>query len=389
MLTKRTLASSFLALAFVFTGLAAADPPAGYYDTVNTSSPALLRSTLHAVIDDHQRFPYTSSSTDTWNILESADEDPNNSSNILDVYKNMSILKFGGGTGLYNREHTWPNSYGFPSDGSTNYPYTDCHHLFLCDVTYNSHRGNLPYRDCNAGCTERVTVLNDGAGGGSGVYPGNSNWHNGSGWQTWSGRKGDVARAMFYMDVRYEGGTHGTTGAAEPDLILTDNPALILTTGGNAAVAYMGILTDLIEWNAADPPDDKERRRNDIVYSYQGNRNPFIDHPEWVGILFGGVTGVGDRALAATAITTIQPNPMRARSHVAYTLAVPGRVRVEVFSADGRRVRTLVDDWRPAGAFDAEWNGTDAGGAVAPSGVYFIRLQTAGASDTRRVARVR
>ena len=89
-----------------------------------------MRSTLHDVIDDHTRYPYTSTATDTWNILDAADEDPNDSGNILDVYKNASYDKAAGGNDYYNREHCWPKSYGFPIDGSTNYPYTDCHHLF-------------------------------------------------------------------------------------------------------------------------------------------------------------------------------------------------------------------------------------------------------------------
>ena len=101
--------------------------PAGYYDSVDTSNPTVFRATLHAVIDDHLRYPYTSSSTDTWDILEMASEDPSNTNNILDVYKNASYAKQGGGNTFYNREHTWPKSYGFPDDGSSNYPYTDCH----------------------------------------------------------------------------------------------------------------------------------------------------------------------------------------------------------------------------------------------------------------------
>ena len=127
-----------------------ADPPPGYYDSVDTTNPTTLRTTLHAVIDDHQRFPYTSGNTDTWDILELADEDPNDSGRIIDVYKNASILKFGGGNGPYNREHTWPKSFGFPDN--TPGPYTDCHHLFLCDPGYNTARSNHPYRTCSAAC---------------------------------------------------------------------------------------------------------------------------------------------------------------------------------------------------------------------------------------------
>ena len=139
--------------------------PAGYYDTVDLTSALTLRNTLHNIIKDHTRYPYTSTSTDTWDILELADEDPNNPNDILDLYKNASYPKQGGGNTYYQREHTWPKSYGFPNDGSTNYPYTDCHHLFLCDGSYNGSRSNKPYRFCDATCTEKPTLLTNGVGG--------------------------------------------------------------------------------------------------------------------------------------------------------------------------------------------------------------------------------
>ncbi len=274
-----------------------AQPPPGYYDTVNPATSATLRATLHPVIDDHTRFPYTSTSTDTWNILEQADEDSANTANVLDIYMNASYVKVGAGNTNYNREHSWPNSYGYPNDGSTNYPYTDCHALFIASDSYNSSRGNKPYRFCSALCSEQITLLTNGQGGGSGVYPGNSNWTTGllttGTWETWIGRRGDVARAQFYMDMRYEGGTHGITGVAEPDLILTDNEALIdaSNTGANLSVAYMGILTNLLQWHQQDPVDAKEIARNNVVFSYQGNRNPFIDHPEWVECIFNNTCG--------------------------------------------------------------------------------------------------
>lgn len=276
--------------------LAAGDPPAGYYDGVDSSTQSALRSTLHDVIDDHIRFPYTSSNTDTWDILKLADQDPNDPNRILDVYKNASLAKQAGGNDFYNREHTWPNSYGFPDDGPANYPYTDCHGLFLSDIGYNADRGNMPFRSCDAGCTERTTLATNGRGGGSGVYPGNSNWFTGTGstgtWETWTGRRGDVARALLYHDIRYEGGTHGVTGVSEPDLILTDNQNLIVGSGGsNASVAYMGMLATILKWHREDPVDDFERNRNDQIASFQGNRNPFIDHPELVSCLFEGDCG--------------------------------------------------------------------------------------------------
>lgn len=264
-------------------------PPTGYYSGVNTSSASTLRTTLHEVIDDHKRIPYTSTATDTWDVLDFADEDPLDPGRILDIYKNASYLKAGGGNTEYNREHTWPKSYGFPNDGAGNYPYTDMHMLMLSDSSYNSSRGNKPYGNCNASCREYPTQAHAGAGGGSGVFPGNSNWADGSIWQTWGKLKGDVARALLYMDVRYEGGVHGDTGAAEPDLRLTDNLDLITTTGSNASVAYMGLLAVLLQWHEQDPVTEAERLRNDVIYSYQGNRNPFIDHPEWVVCVFQNI----------------------------------------------------------------------------------------------------
>ncbi|MBZ0112383.1 MAG: endonuclease [Thermoanaerobaculia bacterium] len=264
-----------------------------FYRDVDASSDAALRTTLHQAIDDHLRYPYSAGTLDTWDILELADEDPNNSSNILTVYKNSTVAKFGGGQGPYNREHTWPKSYGFPDEGVSS-PHTDCHHLMLSDVTYNSERGNLPFGDCTSGCGEYATQANNGHGGvGGSPYPGDSNWRGASAWSTWNHRQGDIARAQLYMDVRYEGGAHSITGAAEPDLVLTDNTGLIVTTNTNTSgTAYMGRLSVLLAWHQADPPDDEERIRNEVVYHFQGNRNPFVDHPEWVECLFEGACGL-------------------------------------------------------------------------------------------------
>ncbi len=279
-------------------GQAMAGAPAGYYDSADETNAATLRVTVHNIIKDHTKIPYTAASTDTWNVLELADQDPNDSSRILDVYLNASYQKWGAGNNDYNREHTWPKSFGFPNDGDSNYPYSDCHQLFLCNDSRNTSRSNKPYGTVGgSGTTEYTTEVNNGVGGGSGTYPGWSNWANTTYWETWWDRRGDVARAQFYMDVRYEGGTHGITGYAEPDLILTDNVILIenSNTGSNESVAYMGLLSTLLQWNQDDPVDAKEMARNDAIFPWQGNRNPFIDHPEWVDCIFvGNCTGGSD-----------------------------------------------------------------------------------------------
>lgn len=272
---------------------------ADYYDSVDESSAQSLRDSLHAIIDDHTRYPYTSSSTDTWDVLEMADEDQDNPDNIITIYRNATFLKRNGGNDFYNREHTWPKSYGFPDNGSSpNYPYTDMHHLFLSDSDYNFNRSNKPYDNCDAGCLENVTVSNNGRGGAGGGYPGDSNWTDGDftngRWETWSGRRGDVARALMYMDVRYEGGTHGANGFPEPDLILTDDRNLMdqSNTGENEAVGYMGLLSVLLQWHKEDPVDLVEIQHHETVASFQGNRNPFIDNPEWAACVFENVCQV-------------------------------------------------------------------------------------------------
>ena len=298
-------------MALTVMAAARAQIPDGYYDTVNASYPADLRSSLHVIIDDHTRFPYTSAETDTWDILEMADQDMQDESRIVTVYRNSSFAKVGGGNNLYNREHTWPRSYGFPdNDDLLNYPFTDMHHLFLAHADYNFFRSNKPFEDCDASCVEYITDTNNGRGGAGGAYPGDSNWTIGeftSGkWEVWQHRKGDIARAMMYMDLRYEGGTHGVTSASEPDLILTDDRNLIdgARTGSNESIAYMGILSTLLQWHLQDPVDATEIQHHEMVAAAQGNRNPFIDNPDWAACVFEGICFVINAGLNDAWVST-------------------------------------------------------------------------------------
>jgi endonuclease I len=282
-----------LALLLGLPSRSTASPPADYYAGVDSTSATALRKSLHEIINDHQRIPYSTESLDTWFVLERADQDPDNPDNILDLYQNTSYPKYGGRNEFYNQEHCWPTSYGFPRYRIGNYPFTDCHAMFMCDLRYNTSRGNKPYSECGDGCQEKQTSSGGDGAASDSLYPGESNWTTGAhikgAWETWLGRRGDVARALFYLDVRYEGGRHLVTDASEPDLILTDDKTLIARsdTGENEPVAYMGLLSILLKWHRQDPVDDMERRRNDVVFRFQGNRNPFIDHPEWVEIVFG------------------------------------------------------------------------------------------------------
>lgn len=250
-----------------------------YYAGVDTSSGPALKTWLHNRIRNHTSVHYG----DTYTVLNKADEDPTDSTKVWDVYKNETYPKQTSGAANYNREHTWPKSLGFPnptdSGGRPNPPHTDGHMLYASHVGYNSDRGNSPYGLCPS-CTARPTTLNHGVGGAGAT---NTNYFNSNTFQVWDFRKGDMARAVLYMVVRYQGGTN-VSGAPEPHLEITDNRSLIVgkdaTTCGSC-IGYMGLKSVLLDWNDQDPPDEYERNRNAMVQTFQGNRNPFIDHPEW------------------------------------------------------------------------------------------------------------
>ena len=128
---------------------------------------------------------------------------------ILDIYKNATYAKTGGHGRLQPRAHLAQVLRFQRRDG--HHPVHRRHHLRASDANYNCYRGNLPYGTCVSGCTKYTTDLNHGFGGGSGPYPGNSNWLRAAAvYEIWNHRKGDVARASLYMDIRYEGGTTPT-----------------------------------------------------------------------------------------------------------------------------------------------------------------------------------
>lgn len=292
----RPLASVSLAGFLLAAGLSLAGAPAGYYDPVAGLTGAPLKAGLHDIVDDHARVPYTHGfAADTWDVLMLSDEDPDNPANVRTVYRNESVPKSANGT-LWDREHSWPNSLGFSQDGGCNYPYSDVHMLFPTTPAYNGARDNSPYDECVSGCNVFPV---DG-------FPCFVNLERGSGptgtWETWAHRKGDVARAILYGDVRYEGGTHGITLCPEPDLVATDDRGQIVSDGSmNFSPAYMGVLGTLLEWHRDDPPDMRETNRNDVVFSFQGNRNPFVDRPEFACDIWGGV--------ACAAASTPTPCP--------------------------------------------------------------------------------
>ena len=239
-----------------------AQVPNGYYNTAENKSDQALRSALHNIIDDHIEFPYTSSSTDTWDILQESDADPSNSNNVILVYTRESVngpQEYNGGSG-WNREHVWAKSRG--DFGTEIGEGTDVHNLRASNVQVNSTRTNYSFDNCTLNSCE--------------VTYGNSYSSTALVFEPRDEDKGDVARIIFYMDVRYEG------DSGELDLEMTEN---ILSV--TSKLPRHGVRSTLLEWHEMDPVDDFERNRNDVIYSYQGNRNPFIDHPELVDYIWG------------------------------------------------------------------------------------------------------
>jgi len=248
--------------------LLSAQIPDGYYSGTEGKYGEDLKKTLHRIIRGHTRRTYDA----VWNAIEQADEDPQNSNNVILLYTGRSQEKayrdrgsawdysqYDNGYGTYNdswnREHVWPKSHGFPSESDT--AYTDFHHLRPTDRTVNSSRGE---KDFDWGDT----------------------WHSeateckvtDTAWEPRDAVKGDVARMVFYMTVRYESNN-------------TYNLEMVDYTGTAVGSTYLGKKSTLLQWHEADPVDDFEQNRNDVIYSLQGNRNPFIDHPEYAGAIWG------------------------------------------------------------------------------------------------------
>ncbi|WP_338470900.1 endonuclease [Niallia sp. XMNu-256] len=225
----------------------------GYYDAAYGKTGEALKTALHNIIDDHTELSYSN----VWDALRVTDENPSNSSNVILFYTGRSQGKYANGAGVddWNREHVWAKSHG--DFGTSMGAGTDLHHLRPTDASVNSSRGNL---DFDNGGREHAEAA--------------GNYYDSDSWEPRDQVKGDVARMLFYMAVRYEG------DSGEPDLELNH---LV----NNGSQPYHGKLSVLLQWHREDPVDDFERQRNELIYSqYQHNRNPFIDHPEWASAIW-------------------------------------------------------------------------------------------------------
>lgn len=226
--------------------------PAGYYDGTEGKNGEMLKETLHQIISNHRIFSYYSSKT----IMKYADADPNHPGNVILVYtgRSQSADDYGSSGNQLNREHVWAKSHGGFDEVLP--MYSDVHNLKPADASVNQDKSN---KDFDNGGTQHQEA--------TGCY------YTQYTWEPRDEVKGDIARIIFYMAVRYEG------DFGELDLEAVD-----------AINTYPepehGRLSTLLAWNHQDPPDEFEINRNNVIYAWQQNRNPFIDNPEFASLIW-------------------------------------------------------------------------------------------------------
>ncbi|WP_442484864.1 endonuclease I family protein [Aeoliella sp. SH292] len=310
----------------------AANIPPGYYSSA-TGTGTTLKSQLHNIIDGHTMFSYDALRT----ALQVTDADPNRPGHMLLVYDRVSLDLSDVGSSIpgwdngnsWDREHTWPRSRGVDTSGPDN---SDLHMLRPSTPSVNSARGSLNFGGAYG------QPFGEVSDGGTKWYPGNAD-------------AGMIARQMFYMAVRYD----GSDSATENLELATGNPG-----------STLGDLNRLVEWHYAAPADSFEENRNDIIYEdYQRNRNPFVDHPEWVWSVF--VDQANDSRVSLTGTTPAANGSSTlevdwGRAYVGQAVSTPSIPGIAKTGSDGTYVRV---------------SSTEIGGQYDADGTYAFRLGSA------------
>jgi endonuclease I len=257
--------------------------PAGYYDNAEGLSGVTLKTALYNIIDNHTSVSYSA----LWTHFQTSDKKANGK--VWDMYSDGASYEFtfgsdqcgnySGESDCYNREHSFPKSWfnnGYPM-------YTDMFHLYPTDGYVNGRRSNYPFGEVGSASW----TSENGSKLGSSSYPG----YTGTVFEPIDEYKGDFARSYFYMVTRYED-------------VITSWPGSDMLDGSKFPAFTEWAESLLIEWSNADPVSDKELNRNDAIFTIQQNRNPFIDHPEYVAQIWGG-----DSPSLISNITLLPENP--------------------------------------------------------------------------------
>lgn len=255
-----------------------------YYADAQDLTGYELKTALYEIIRDHESQGYSA----LWRFYADVELDfyYEEDGSILDIYSENPVgsesYTFSSITDqcgnfrvegdCYNREHSFPRNW---FGGSREPMNSDVHHVFLTDGFVNGKRGNYPYGE--VGSPEFISE--------NGSLLGSANLeinYNATVFEPIDEFKGDLARAQFYMATRYE----NLIGSWEANSD-TANAAL---DGTNTNVFEDWYLTLLKRWHQQDPVSQKEIDRNNAAFLYQGNRNPYVDHPELVFMVWGGVS---------------------------------------------------------------------------------------------------
>jgi endonuclease I len=240
--------------------------PSGYYSDADGKTGVELKVALYYIIKDHTALSYTPG---LWDAFQQTDKRPDGK--VWDMYSSCNFIfvtNQDGGSGgtseceFYNREHSFPREWFGGAVAPMN---TDLFHIYPTDKKVNNVRASFPYgRVGNATYTS-----SNGSKLGTSNYPG----YTGTVFEPIDEYKGDFARSYFYMVTRYHNVVQNWSSA-----MLANNQFPAFTTWA---------LNLLMEWHEADPVSQKEIDRNNVIYSsYQGNRNPFIDHPEFADLIW-------------------------------------------------------------------------------------------------------
>ncbi len=231
-----------------------------YYSGITATEGEALKSQLKTLISTNTNTSYDGARAAMYSNID------NINNTVTCVYTGMEVSHSYGDTSAptdINCEHTYAQSWieDYDTQNEVTRAKADVHHLFPTESGVNSSRGNLSFDDVNSveySYSEATGYVSYRGTNGEAVTV----------FEPADQHKGDLARALLYMNVRY-------------DLPLA--PPI-----PNNGPINVNMLPTLLEWNSADPVDAAEITRNDEIEDYQGNRNPFVDYPEWVNAIWGG-----------------------------------------------------------------------------------------------------
>jgi endonuclease I len=315
-----------LLLSFALSSIACAQVPNGYYDSAEGLEGYELKTALKNIIKNHTAHSYGSLN----NFYSQTDKDLyyENDGTLLDIYSEKpngpDAYNYGFGNGdqcgnynseadCWNKEHVFPQ--GFFNEQLP--MRSDLHHVLPTDGYVNNRRGNY-----NFGKVGSATwTSTNGSKVGSSATPGFS----GTVFEPIDEFKGDIARILFYFATRYE---DQVTSSSWDHHATTNNPL----NGTKTQVYEDWIIDLLVQWHTQDPVSQKEIDRNNKVYQIQNNRNPFVDHPEWVYTIWAPNMA---NVEVTKAEITVYPNPAKEKVSLNADQTIE---KYEVLNSGGQRI---------------------------------------------------